>query len=252
VIPTTDIVLARPAEVRSVAGPVDQSAGPRPNRDPEAVPDGRRPDGNRVTLEASASLVTSYRFRGLPQSDGHAAVQGSVEAASPAGFYVGGWASTASVYAGSDVELDLYGGYRVEMGSLRLDAGVISYFYPGADASTSTEIYASAARDLGDVEVRAGASYAPRQAVLGDTDGLYLFAEAEVPVSTTPFTVRTHLGRERGVNVGAGATKIDWLLGADYAATPVTLSVAWVGARYDRVGQGSMPRGIVGSLSFDF
>jgi len=252
VIPVADTALVRPAEVRPVAGPVDQSAGPRPNRDPEAVPDGRRPDGSRVTLEASASLVTDYRFRGLSQSDAHPAVQGSFEAASPGGFYVGTWASTASAYAGSDVELDLYGGYRVEMVGLRLDAGVVSYFYPGATASSSMEFYASVARDLGDVKVRAGASYAPQQAVLGDTDGLYLFAEVEAPMPKTPFTLRVHLGRERGVNVGDGATKIDWLLGADYAMEPVTLSIAWVGARYDRLGQGSVPRGIVGSLSFDF
>lgn len=250
-IPATDVALVRPADARPAAALSDQTAGPRPNRDPEAVPDGRRPVDDRVTFEASVSLVSDYRFRGIEQSDGEPAVQGSVEAASPAGLYAGAWTSTASAYAGSDVEVDLYGGYRAEAAGLNLDAGVISYFYPGASASSSIELYASVAHDVGNVTVKGGASYAPRQPVLGDTDGLYLFAEVEAPLPALPLTVRAHVGRERGVNVGTGVSKVDWLIGADYAVEPFTLSVAWVGAGYGRHAFEPPPRGIVASLSFD-
>lgn len=205
----TDMTMPAIVAERPVAGPEDQATGPRPNRDPAAVPGGTAPEGDAPTLSFNVSVVSDYLFRGLSQSSGDPALQASAELAAPGGFYAGAFASNSTVYPGADVELDLYGGYRLDVGGLHLDAGVISYFYPGARGSSSTELYATAGATIPIGEVRAGLSYAPEQTALGDTDGLYLFAEGEAPVPATPITLRAHLGRERGVNVGSGSTKID-------------------------------------------
>src|SRR4051812_5648409 len=87
-------------------------------------------------LSFNVSVVSDYRFRGISQSRLDPALQGGVDYALPAGFYIGAWASTihwikdagkiANVDTGSaPVEIDLYGGYKGEIvkDSLSYDVG---------------------------------------------------------------------------------------------------------------------------------
>lgn len=226
------MLAALPSATQPVPDPTVQTSGPRPNRDPDAIPDGRREEVAAAALSVNLSAVSDYRFRGVSQSDERPAAQASAEVASATGFYAGAWGSTTAAYDGADIEVDLYGGYRARVAGVDVDAGVITYFYPGADGVSSAEFYASGAREFGDATVKLGASYTPQQAELGDGDGLYLFAEAEKPIPRLPITVRGHVGREAGVNTATGARKFDWLLGADFQSGAATLSLAWVGARY--------------------
>lgn len=93
--------------------------------------------------------VTDYRYRGISQSRFDPALQGGIDVALPAGFYVGVWASTIKwiddFNGDSDVEIDIYGGYKGQIREgLGFDVGVLRYEYPGNKLSPNadtTEIY---------------------------------------------------------------------------------------------------------------
>ena len=100
------------------------------------------------TLSYNVGVVTDYRYRGISQSRLKPALQGGVDYARKSGFYVGAWASTIKWIkdAGGDgpVELDLYGGYKFNVGGVGADVGVLRYQYPRHDLGLSpntTEIY---------------------------------------------------------------------------------------------------------------
>lgn len=237
----------------AVVAPSEEASGPRPNRDPDAIPDGKRTAEDRSTLAYNLSVVSDYRLRGISQTDGHAAVQASVEASEPTGFYTGLWGSTIAAYEGAHAEVDAYGGYRTTISGWVVDTGIISYFYPGADGVSSAELYASGAHALGDAEIKAGVSYTPHQSELGAADGLYLFADVSKPLPRLPITLRAHLGRETGVNTITGSPKIDWLVGAELRTNLGTCSLAWVNACYkgclvEHSNQGRL----VAALAVDF
>ena len=100
-------------------------------------------------LSFNVSLTSDYRYRGISQSRLKPAVQGGVDYALPAGFYIGAWASTikwVKDFGGdSDVEIDVYGGYKGEIAKdLTFDVGVLTYQYPSNKLNPSantTELY---------------------------------------------------------------------------------------------------------------
>lgn len=210
----------------------DQTNGPRPNSDPEAIPDGKVTTNGKSRVSINISLVSDYRFRGISQAAGQAAVQASAEVVSPSGLYAGSWGSTSRVSKQAYNEIDAYGGYRAKFIDADLDLGVVSYIYPGTGNVISTEIYTSAAHTIENSQLKVGISYTPHQHKLGPSDGLYLFSEVLQSLTSIPVVLRGHLGRETGVNTVTGHDKIDWLLGADININHATISLAWVDARY--------------------
>ena len=87
-------------------------------------------------LSFNVGAVSDYRYRGISQTRLKPALQGGIDYAAPSGFYVGSWASTIQWIkdAGgkSDVEIDVYGGYKAELTpGLILDFGLLQYVYPG-------------------------------------------------------------------------------------------------------------------------
>jgi len=84
-----------------------------------------------LELGANGALSSEYIFRGIPQSDGKAAVSGGLDL-TQGGFYLGSWASTVDdgVADTSDgLEVDWYGGYRGEVGKLNYGIGGTWYTY---------------------------------------------------------------------------------------------------------------------------
>jgi uncharacterized protein (TIGR02001 family) len=90
----------------------------------------------------NVGVVSQYRYRGIAQTKGDAALQGGVDYANANGFYAGAWGSTikwikdASLDSGKSapkgpVELDLYGGYKFEAAGLAYDVGYLRYQYVG-------------------------------------------------------------------------------------------------------------------------
>ena len=100
-------------------------------------------------LSFNVGAVSDYRYRGISQSRLKPALQGGVDYTLPLGFYVGAWASTIKwikdAGGGSNVEVDLYGGYKGEIvKDLSFDVGVLRYQYPSHDlavAPNTTELY---------------------------------------------------------------------------------------------------------------
>jgi len=93
---------------------------------------------------ANIGVVSDYHFRGIQQTES-ASTSAGVDYAADSGFYVGAW--TAEVEDG--LEVDLYGGYGVELESgVTLDANFVSYQYTGDFDSAYNEIGVSAGYGL--------------------------------------------------------------------------------------------------------
>lgn len=191
------------------------------------------------TLSANATLASEYRFRGVALTDGDVAVQGGLDLAHDSGFYVGTWASNlddATVGYG-DIELDVYGGWSGDVGpGVSADVGVIGYLYPDAGPGDFdyVELYGSLTGELGPASLTGGVAYAPDQDSLGGTDNLYLYTDVSVGISGTPVTLNGHLGYTDGfLTFTTDSEAVDWSIGADVAAGPVTFSAAYVGVEGD-------------------
>ncbi|MCP3735795.1 TorF family putative porin [Sphingomonas sp. RP10(2022)] len=214
-----------------------------------------------VTVTGSVALVSDYRLRGVSQTDEEAAIQGGITIAHESGIYVGAWASNLAgwgTFGGSNMELDLIGGYKVPVGGGALDVGLTWYMYPGGASKTDfAEPFAKLSGTIGPVNLLAGVAYAPKQQALGKyynsgaayatgipnnpgkkNDNLYLWGDFSSAVPNTPLTAKAHIGYSSG-NSGLGPNGTsaaptgkywDWMLGADYAikGTPLTLGIAYV------------------------
>ncbi len=212
-----------------------------------------------ITVSGSAGLVSDYRFRGVSQTDKEMAVQGGITVTHESGFYVGTWGSNLAgwgTFGGSNMELDLVGGYSTEvMSGVKVDVGLTWYMYPGgADKTDFAEPYVKLSGDLGPASVLVGVAYAPKQEALGKvyasgadyadgigrpgakSDNFYMWADANAGIPNTPVSVKAHFGYSNGNSgLGPNGTSVaptgeylDWLIGADLALGPVTLGVAYV------------------------
>jgi len=209
-----------------------------------------------VTVSGSVALVSDYRFRGVSQSDKEMAVQGGLTVTHESGAYVGTWASNLAgwgTFGGSNMELDLFGGYAIPLGGATLDVGLTWYMYPGgADTTDFAEPYVKLSGDVGPASLLLGVAYAPKQKALGKVyssglpdavynpgdkeDNFYIWGDASTAIPNTPLTLKAHLGYSDGNSgLGPNGTSIaptgkylDWMLGADVAVGPVTLGISYV------------------------
>ena len=150
------------------------------------------------TFTANVGLFSDYRFRGISQTFKQPAIQGGFDYSHASGLYAGIWAS--NVYGGSNSsglgvnyfnggqEVDVYGGYKWSYGDLGLDAGLLTYMYPGAKWGVAT-------RD----------SYGNTEVYLG---GTYKWFSAKYSMSTTDYfgTKRNTVSGACGVNTSGVAT----------------------------------------------
>ncbi|MCT2401482.1 TorF family putative porin [Novosphingobium mangrovi (ex Huang et al. 2023)] len=210
-----------------------------------------------ITISGSATLVTDYRFRGVSMTDKEMAVQAGLDISHESGVYIGTWASNLSgwgTFGGSNMELDIYGGYATEVVSgITVDVGLTWYMFPGGlDTTDFAEPYVKVSGDIGPANLLVGVAYAPKQEALGTwyntaasvaydnpgdkNDNLYIWTDGSVGVPNTGLTLKGHIGFSDG-NPGLGpwgtspaptGKYIDWMLGADYVLGPVTLGVAYV------------------------
>jgi uncharacterized protein (TIGR02001 family) len=107
------------------------------------------------TITGNAGLYSDYRFRGFTQTGYEPAFQGGFDVAHTSGFYVGNWNSNveSGLYRGASLEMDLYGGYKYNLGPVALDAGLLHYYYPSSNKNGNkgvkqTEIYLGTGYDI--------------------------------------------------------------------------------------------------------
>ena len=107
----------------------------------------------------NVGVVSQYRYRGIAQTKGDAALQGGADYANANGFYAGAWGSTikwikdastgtagSSAGANGPVELDIYGGYKFEAAGVAYDVGYLRYEYVGntfKDAAPAANVNAN-------------------------------------------------------------------------------------------------------------
>jgi len=86
-------------------------------------------------LSANVTLTSDYRYRGLTQTLQRPALQGGFDYSYRGGIYVGTWGSNVSstLYPKSNMELDLYGGYKFTDGGVGFDVGGLYVFYPSSN-----------------------------------------------------------------------------------------------------------------------
>jgi uncharacterized protein (TIGR02001 family) len=205
-----------------------------------------------ISLTANVTIATDYRFRGVSQTENDLALQGGFKAAHESGFYVGTWASNLSgwgTFGGANLELDLFGGYSTDIGSVTVDGGVIWYVFPqGSDNTGYGELYASLARGFGPSTLTVGANYAFKQSALslaGDKeDNIYVYAKANAEIEDSPITLNAQIGYSDG-NPGAGpngwvasptGSYFDWSAGVSVALPwgPISLSATYVDTSISR------------------
>ncbi len=95
-------------------------------------------------ISGTLTAVSDYNWRGITQTSGDPALQGSIDWEGETGFYAGAWASNVDFgnCCDEDIEVDLYTGFRGGE-DVTWDVGIIYYWYPGADDLDFPEIYAS-------------------------------------------------------------------------------------------------------------
>ena len=91
-------------------------------------------------ISANVALTSNYIFRGVTQNNEDPALQGGFDYEHGSGFYTGVWGSNVDFGGDESTEIDIYGGWGFEVGSLGLDFGVILYRYFGGDAASDADL----------------------------------------------------------------------------------------------------------------
>lgn len=189
-----------------------------------------------ITISGAATLASQYRFRGISLSDEQVAVQGTININHASGLYAGVWASSLDGFGelgGSNVELDLYGGFKKEVAEgVTLDVGLLYYAYPWSEGGDFEffEPYANVSGTLGPASIKLGVAFAPEQDALGGNSNVYLFGDAGVGIPNTPLTLKAHVGYSKGDTplLTPASDYLDWSLGADFTYRNLTLGIAYV------------------------
>lgn len=187
-----------------------------------------------LVISGSAALVSQYRFRGISLSNEDPTVQASVTVAHESGAYAGVWGSGLDGFGelgGANLELDLYGGYKLPVGAATLDAGLLYYAYPGSTGGDFEffEPYANISGTVGPATLKAGLNYAWAQDAVGGNSNFYVYGDAAVALGGTPVTLKSHIGYSDGdTALSPTGSVVDWLVGADLMWRNLTLGVAYV------------------------
>ena len=106
---------------------------------------------SEFSYSANVGLYSDYIFRGYTQTQNNPALQGGMDVEHSSGFYAGTWASnvewtTQGTMNENSLEVDVYGGYALELAGVGVDVGVLQYLYPGDQSNTvadanATELY---------------------------------------------------------------------------------------------------------------
>ena len=192
------------------------------------------------TLSYNVGVVTDYRYRGISQSRLQPAVQGGVDFAHSSGAYVGAWASTIKwikdVGGDSDVELDVYGGYKGTAGAVGYDVGVLTYIYPSnglAPSANTTEIYA--AGTVGPATLKYSHALTNTFGIANSKNSSYLDLSATFDLGNG-FSLVPHVGYQRiAKNSAASYTDYSVTLAKDFG-NGLAVTAAVVGTDADKEG----------------
>jgi uncharacterized protein (TIGR02001 family) len=182
-------------------------------------------------FSGSVTLTSDYVFRGISQSDGAAAIQGSLDYSNGI-FYAGLWGSSVNFGAVgptdlASMELDAYVGVKPTTGPVNWDLGVIGYFYPNStDLVGEFDYYegkvAASISPADGFTLGAAVFYSPDffaetgDAYYVELNGSYAFSDA--------FSVSAAYGNQDVDLIGDYDT---WSVGAKYAYAGFTFGLTY-------------------------
>lgn len=180
-----------------------------------------------VSIAYNAALVSDYRFRGISYTTRHPAVQVGADLAFCSGLFLGTWTTNVSDYGGSNLEVDLYGGYGGSLAGFDYSATLYTYVYPGGVDTDYFELQGTIARTFGRVTSTLTFAYTPDQ-WNSDRDNFYAALGADVAMGDWPLTASFSIGRENG----SYDHKLDWSAGLTYKLDALDLSASYVDSNY--------------------
>lgn len=194
-----------------------------------------------LPVDASVSVTTDERRRGISWSDGKASAAAELGARLPGGFDLSARATATRGdprSGGADAVFDLTGGYRADIvAGLKIDAFLTGHVFAGtAGGMNYAEAGLGASYAIGPAEIGVDARYAPSQSAIGG-DNLYLGAHARVGIPATPWTLAATVGHSSGstddpvraARLRPGGDYSDWSLGVDHVTGPLAIGVAYSG-----------------------
>ena len=193
-------------------------------------------------LTSNVTLTTKYKYRGQDQSNSDKTVAPALQGGfdyTKNGFYVGNWNSSVGFDNGTNLEMDLYGGYKGEITKdFGFDVGALRYQYPQGSVFNTTELYGALSWKF----VTAKLSYTVSKRYFGADEArgtLYADLSANYEV-VKGVTLNAHLGATRFANdaqdAAAAASNnlanyVDYKLGATYdLGSGFSAAAAYVGA----------------------
>jgi uncharacterized protein (TIGR02001 family) len=215
-------------------------------------------------VSGTAAIVSDYDFRGFSQTGEEPALQLSIDYAHDSGWYAGVWGSNIAHFTDkseeeileiiesggsfntASTEVDLYTGFKGEVGDLGWDAGITYYTYAGASDLNYAEIYGKVSFNI----VSAGVYFSNAFGHTDNDEAIYVYGDVAIPAG--PLTVGVHAGYSTGDGIGQTYfdeledNYIDYSLGVSYSANNFTLGMKWIA--FDAGDAGSDDR-IVLSIS---
>ena len=191
-------------------------------------------------LTFNVGAVSDYRYRGISQTRLKPAVQGGLDYAAPGGFYIGAWASTIKwikdVNGDSDVEIDVYGGWKGEVASgLTLEVGGLQYYYPSNKLNPSAntfELYG--ALSFGPVTVKYSHALTDTFANADSKGSGYLDVSASFEIADG-WMLAPHVGHQKIKGpLSSAASYTDYSLTLSKSFGALTPSIAVVGTDADK------------------
>ena len=136
---------------------------------------------DQIDVSATLTGSTNYEWRGVSQSDNHAAVFAAVNLGYK-GFYLG--AGTENVdFAGINQEYDFWGGYALPVGKAKIDVGFVRYGYVDAPVKIdTTEIKGAVTVPVSKVSLT-GSVYHTWNYFGSHKDATYYEASASMPLN---------------------------------------------------------------------
>ena len=226
-----------------------------------------------ISFNATAAVVSDYRFRGISQTDKKFGVQGSLTVSHESGFYATVYAYSVSGYVvasgNADAEIDLIAGFKKTFGGTTVDVGGLYYVYPRSirpgDRSSSNffEPYAAITQTLGPVSAKATLACAPKQKALRldqttgpNRDNVYLAGDLSLAIPNTPIGLTAHVGHSFGPSwLTIGKEYTDYGVGATLTYKMFTFGLSYVdadGAFITPSGKDAAKGGVVASVTASF
>ena len=178
-------------------------------------------------------MTSDYRFRGIMQTNAKPAIQGGFDWEYGA-FSFGTWGSNVSwlsdLGAGisSSMELDVYAGYSIPVGSQAVDLGLLYYYYPGTypDSLTSPNTgELSIGTSLGPIDLGYSVSLTNLFGFDDSKGSGYLDVTYNAPVSVVDLAL--HIGYQ-DIRNNDDCPYADWSITAGKSLGGLDVSLAYV------------------------